>query len=197
MNPYDVLLLPGWQDSGPEHWQSRWETLHGYERVTQHDWMRPLRGDWIARLEEVLLQRTEPALLVAHSLGCLLVAAWAAHSSNTHLVKGALLVAPGDAERDELRPVLASWSPIPLQALPFKSILVGSRNDPYCGAERARQFASAWGCDFVDYGERGHINAESGLAAWPEGHQWLRRLDQCGTELAGSSAKFQAGWEQR
>ncbi len=181
MNSHDVLLLPGWQDSGPQHWQSRWETLHGYQRVTQHDWMRPLRGDWIARLEEVLLQRGEPALLVAHSLGCLLVAAWAAHSGNTQLVKGALLVAPGDAERDELRPILASWSPIPLQPLPFKSILVGSRNDPYCAAERARQFATAWGSDFIDYGERGHINAESGLGPWTEGHAWLHRLNPLGT----------------
>ncbi|WP_204314112.1 alpha/beta hydrolase, partial [Klebsiella aerogenes] len=24
-----VLLLPGWQNSGPDHWQSRWERLHG------------------------------------------------------------------------------------------------------------------------------------------------------------------------
>ncbi|MDP3616254.1 MAG: alpha/beta hydrolase [Rhodoferax sp.] len=188
MNPQDVLLLPGWQNSGLEHWQSQWETLHGYERVMQHDWLRPLRGDWIARLEEVLLLRSEPALLVAHSLGCLLVAAWAAHSGNTHLVSAALLVAPGDAEREELRPVLSSWSPIPLQALPFKSILVGSRNDSYCAAERARQFASAWGCDFIDYGQRGHINAESGLGSWAEGHAWLRRLDQGAAELKSHSA---------
>ncbi len=193
MNRYDVLLLPGWQNSGPEHWQSQWEVMHGYQRVTQHDWMRPLRGDWIARLEEVLLQRSEPALLVAHSLGCLLVAAWAAHSSNTHLVKAALLVAPGDAERDELRPVLASWSPIPLQPLPFKSILVGSRNDPYCGVERARQFASAWGCDFIDYGQRGHINAESGLGPWAEGHAWLHRLKQLGTTLKVHPADIHEG----
>ncbi|RZI94330.1 MAG: alpha/beta hydrolase, partial [Rubrivivax sp.] len=33
-----VLLLPGWQNSGPDHWQSRWERLHGDERVEQHDW---------------------------------------------------------------------------------------------------------------------------------------------------------------
>ena len=39
-----VLTLPGWQGSGPEHWQSRWEALHGFIRVEQHDWMRPLRG---------------------------------------------------------------------------------------------------------------------------------------------------------
>ena len=40
-----VLLLPGWQGSGPDHWQSRWEQLHGHLRVEQHDWQRPLRGE--------------------------------------------------------------------------------------------------------------------------------------------------------
>ena len=45
MHPASVLTLPGWQSSGPAHWQSRWEALHGYVRVEQHDWMRPLRGD--------------------------------------------------------------------------------------------------------------------------------------------------------
>ena len=103
MDSANVLILPGWQDSGPEHWQSRWEGEHGYRRVRQHDWMRPLRGDWIARLEDVLLRCREPAVLVAHRLGCLLVAAWAATSRNQQLVKAALLVAPGDAECEELR----------------------------------------------------------------------------------------------
>ena len=176
MSDPKVLLLPGWQNSGPNHWQSHWESLYGYERVEQHDWTRPLRGDWITRLEEVVLDSTAPVLLVAHSMGCLLVAAWSAHSRNTHRVSAALLVAPGDAEREELRPILTSWSPIPLQRPPFKSVLVGSRNDPYCSEERARQFASAWGSDYVDYGSHGHINAESGLGHWPDGHALLRQL---------------------
>jgi len=178
MNAPNILILPGWQNSGPEHWQSRWERLHGYRRLDQHDWMRPLRGDWIARLEDVLLQNSEPAILVAHSVGCLLVAAWAAHSRNAHLISGALLVAPGDADREELRPVLASWSPIPLQRLPFVSTLVGSRNDPYCTQARARQFASAWGSDYIDAGQLGHINAESGIGDWPAGHELLHRFDR-------------------
>ncbi|WP_114972047.1 RBBP9/YdeN family alpha/beta hydrolase [Rhodoferax ferrireducens] len=176
MTTSTVLILPGWQNSGPAHWQSLWQAAHGYERVEQHDWLRPLRGDWIARLEDVLLQQKEPVVLVAHSLGCLLVAAWAAHSRNTHMVQAALLVAPGDAEREDMRPVLASWSPIPLQPLPFKSILVGSRNDPYCSLERAKAFASAWGADFVDAGAQGHLNAESGLGDWPQGQALLRQL---------------------
>ena len=51
-----VLILPGWQNSGPGHWQTRWEQRHGDLRVEQHEWMRPLRGDWMTRLEEVLLK---------------------------------------------------------------------------------------------------------------------------------------------
>lgn len=178
MNPVNVLILPGWQNSGPDHWQSLWELEHGYRRVEQHDWMRPLRGDWVARLEDVLLQSDEPAVLVAHSLGCLLAAAWAEHSRNTHLVKAALLVAPGDSEGEELSTVLISWAPMPLKKLPFKSILIGSRNDQYCSIKRAHQFAKAWGADFIDYEERGHINAATGLGAWPHGHQILTQLKE-------------------
>ena len=54
--PVRVLLLPGWQDSGTAHWQSRWEALHGFRRVQQDDWLWPRRGDWLARLDEVLLE---------------------------------------------------------------------------------------------------------------------------------------------
>ncbi|MCW5257183.1 serine hydrolase family protein [Verminephrobacter aporrectodeae subsp. tuberculatae] len=177
MKPSDVLLLPGWQNSGPGHWQSLWETRHGYRRVEQHDWIHPLRGDWTARLEETVVDAGGPVLLVAHSLGCILSAWWAAHSANACRVQGALLVAPGDVERpDLLGAQLPGWAPIALRALPFASVLVGSRNDPYCSFERARSLARAWGADFVDCGERGHINTESGLGDWDEGHGWLQRL---------------------
>jgi len=176
MTKPSILLLPGWQNSGPKHWQSRWEVVHGFERIEQHDWLRPLRGDWISRLEDVLLERKGPTVLVAHSLGCLLVAAWAAHSRHTHRVSGALLVAPGDVEREALRPVLTSWSPVALQPLAFKSILVASHNDPFCSFERAQTFAHAWGSEFVDMGFQGHLNAESGLGDWPQGLQLLNTL---------------------
>jgi predicted alpha/beta hydrolase family esterase len=176
MKPSNVLLLPGWQDSGPQHWQSLWQQRHGYVRVEQHDWIGPLRGDWVARLEEMVLTCDEPAVLVAHSLGCILIAAWAAHSKNTHRVKAALLVAPGDPERADIREMLPGWSPIELRALPFPSVLLASRDDPFCEFERARLFGYAWGSQFMDYGPCGHINADSGLASWPEGHVLLQDL---------------------
>jgi predicted alpha/beta hydrolase family esterase len=176
VKPSNVLILPGWENSGPQHWQSLWEKRHGYVRVEQHDWITPLRGDWVARLEEMVLSRDEPAVLVAHSLGCILTAAWAALSRNTHRVKAALLVAPGDVERPEVRELLPSWSPIELGPLPFPAVLLASRDDPYCAFERARLFAHAWNAQFMDYGDCGHINADSGLASWPEGHVLLQDL---------------------
>ena len=171
-----VLVLPGWQNSGPGHWQSRWQTLYGYRRVEQHDWMRPLRGDWIARLEEELLACTGPAVLVAHSLGCIQTAAWAAHSRNPARVKAALLVAPPDVEREDLRQVLPGWSPIERQHLPFASIVVASSDDPYGGADHARLLAAQWGSALHAIGPRGHINADSGLGDWPEGRDLLHAL---------------------
>lgn len=171
-----VLLLPGWQNSGPGHWQSRWEALYGDLRVEQHDWMRPLRGDWSAQLEEAVLAARGPVLLAAHSLGCILTAAWAAHSRNTAKVQGALLVAPGDVEREDLRQQIPGWAPIVRQPLPFAATLVGSTNDPYCSFERAQGLARDWGARFVDLGPHGHINAESGLADWAQGREWLMEL---------------------
>ena len=176
MSPDHVLVLPGWQSSGPDHWQSRWESLHGYTRVQQHDWLSPLRGDWITRLEDVVMSREGPVVLVAHSLGCILTAAWATLSRNVHRVQAALLVAPGDVERPELQAPLRSWSPIAMQTLPFPSVLVASRSDPYCHFERAQDLARAWGSRLVDTGPAGHLNADSNLGDWPEGHAHLQAL---------------------
>ena len=101
---------------------------------------------------------------------------WASVTRNPQLVAGALLVAPGDPEREELRVPLRSWSPVVRQTLPFPSILLGSHDDPYCSFERAQGFAQSWGSTFVDYGQRGHINAESGLGDWPEGLELLAQV---------------------
>jgi uncharacterized protein len=171
-----VLLLPGWLDSGPDHWQSRWEAVHSDTRVTQDDWLWPKRGDWMARLEEVLLASDTPALLAAHSLGCQLVAAWAAHSQHTARVRGALLVAPPDIERDDMPPNLVPWRPIVRRPLPFAALAVTSSDDPYCASKRAAQMTRDWGAERIDIGAQGHINGESGLGDWPEGRALLERL---------------------
>lgn len=171
-----VLLLPGWLDSDPPHWQSRWEALHGDTRVVQDDWQWPRRGDWMARLEDVVLGLDAPAVLVAHSLGCQLVAAWAAHTRHADRVRAALLVAPPDVEREDMPPQLHTWRPIARERLRFASLAVVSQDDPYCDPARAAAMVAAWGSELVSVGPRGHINGESGLGDWPEGRALLDSL---------------------
>ena len=171
-----VLILPGWQDSGPAHWQSRWQALHGFERVQQADWHWPRRGDWMAQLEEAVLADPRPTALVAHSLGCQLVAAWAAHTRNARHIRGALLVAPPDTARADMPPQLATWRAIVREPLPFPALVLHSSDDPFCEAGRAQAMAADWGLLAVSLGAAGHVNADTGLGDWPEGLAWLRRV---------------------
>jgi predicted alpha/beta hydrolase family esterase len=171
-----VLLVPGWKGSGIDHWQTVWEQRYGFCRVEQHNWMRPLRGDWVARLEDVVLTQTQPCVLVAHSLGCMLVASWATYSRNTNKVKAALLVAPADTESTLLQGSIHGWSGIQVKKLPFKSRVIASGNDPFCSFSKAQSFAQGWGADFTDAGLIGHINHDSGLGDWTLGYEILKQV---------------------
>jgi predicted alpha/beta hydrolase family esterase len=171
-----VLVLPGYGDSGPAHWQTLWEARHGYTRVVQADWLAPQRDDWVRTLEHAVRHAPPPVTLVAHSLGCILVAHWA-RSGTVERVGGALLVAPPDVDEiHHLLPEVESFAPVPLDRLPFRSIVVASTTDPYVTAERARGMADGWGATFVDIGDAGHVNAESNLGDWPDGHRLLDQL---------------------
>jgi uncharacterized protein len=180
-----VFLLPGWLDSGPSHWQSHWEATHGYTRVQQHDWQRPLRGDWTARLQEVIVNHAavqqRSVVLVAHSLGCHLVAAWAAASRHTCVVRGALLVAPPDVTRADLPPDLYNWRRPVLNKLPFPSVCVVSSDDPFSSLDAGHRIATAWGARCIEAGAKGHINGDSGLGDWPAGHAMV--LDLLGSHI--------------
>lgn len=171
-----ILLLPGWQDSGDGHWQTRWEVVHGDERVRQHDWLWPRRGDWMAQLEEAVLADERPVVLVAHSLGNHLVSSWTDHSRLVGRVQAALLVAPPDLERPQVPPQLFNWRPMRLPRLPFPALTVYSEDDPWCTPERARWLAAQWGVPSRSIGARGHVNHDSGLGDWPEGRAWLQAL---------------------
>ena len=119
-----------------------------------------------------------PALLAAHSLGCHLVAGWAAHSRHTARVQGALLVAPPDLDQADTPPQLFNWRPMRRQRLPFAAHLVYSEDDPFCSPPRARALAADWGAEATTLGATGHINGESGLGDWPQGRAWLPKLAQ-------------------
>ena len=171
-----VLILPGWQGTGHERWQMNWGRRYGFVVVEQNDWQRPRRGDWLARLDETVVDTPGPIVLVAHGLGCILLAAWAAFSQHAYRVQGALLVAPSDVETPELKERLPGWQPIVRQPLPFQSILVGSQNDPHCREVRAHALAGDWGAHWMNLGAAGNINADTALGDWPEGHALLQTL---------------------
>ena len=170
----EVLILPGYQDSGPEHWQSLWEQKHGLTRVVQRDWENPERDEWVATLDRAIAATPGAPVLVAHSLGCLAVVHWAGrHRAPVH---GALLVAPPDVERPDFLPAARSFGPIPLVPLPFPSVVVASADDPFADLSRARHFARAWGSELVEVGAAGHINTAAGFGPWPEGERLLDQL---------------------
>jgi len=166
----DILIVPGWNNSGPGHWQSRWEArMQTARRVDLGDWDAPVRSTWVDALVAAVAATTRPALLVAHSLGVLTVA-HAAPRFGAGRVAGAFLVAPPDLEQQP-RPaeIDPAFLPIPKVPLPFPSVLVHSNSDPYCQVSRALEFARAWGSETADAGDAGHINTASGHGPWPEG----------------------------
>ncbi|MEU4114941.1 alpha/beta hydrolase [Kitasatospora sp. NPDC028055] len=175
------LVLPGYQNSGPEHWQTRWEAAdpETFRRVEQADWDHPDRTDWVARVDAAVAAAAAdgPVVLVAHSLGCVTAADWAAGASagRTAAVRGALLVAPADVDHADI-PELLGFRPVTLERFPFPTVVVSSTDDPWITPERAREFAWAWGSRYVEPGAYGHLNADSGLGDWPEGRKLLAEL---------------------
>ena len=172
------FTVPGVTNSSPQHWQSLWEAQFPgkFRRIEQANWDTPTCGDWIETIEnEVQKSKPENVVLIAHSLGCTTVAHWARAFGTK--IKGALLVAPSDVEAESYTFDTKGFAPISLDKLPFKSIVAASENDEYVSLERAKQFADAWGSDFVNVGAKGHINANAGFGEWREGLEFLKSLD--------------------
>jgi predicted alpha/beta hydrolase family esterase len=145
-----VLILPGLFNSGETHWQSQWEhQFSDFHRVAQDDWETPVADDWVMRLNEKIAEADGEVVLVAHSLACTLIALWAQLYPKSNKVRGALLVAPSDTEADSYPSGTKGFVPMPMQRLPFPTIMVASRDDPYVSQDRVKAFSSAWGSDLI------------------------------------------------
>jgi predicted alpha/beta hydrolase family esterase len=164
-----MVLMPGLHNSGERHWQSLWQRRYDdMERVEQEDWDHPQLETWSRRLDQVLAADPRPTLVLAHSFGCL--ATVYSLARDTGHIAGALLVAPADPDRFGVGHLL------PQHALNCTTVLIASANDPWMSLSRAAAWARHWDSQFINIGDAGHINADSGLGDWRYGQAQMRRL---------------------
>ncbi len=165
----DILIIPGLGKSGPDHWQSRWQAkLSSARRVEQSDWEKPDFADWTKRIGDAIEAADKPVILLAHSLG-VIAAVHAAQKHGGKIAGGFLVAPPSERKIEQIAAIDPRFAPVPTAPLPFPSVLVASRDDPYSNFGEAEDMAFAWGSAFADAGFSGHINAESGHGPWPEG----------------------------
>jgi len=192
-NEVDILIIPGYTGAGEDHWQTRWEAkLSAARRVIQAEWSKPVLADWVDALVRAVQNCDKPILLVAHSLG--VPTALHALPQLAGKVCGGFFVAPPDVSNPNIRPKhLMSFGPYPRVPLPFPSIVIASRNDPFCDFATAEKLAQDWHSLFMDAGDSGHLNAESGHGPWPEGlmvfTQFLANLPRPGSRPAETAAE--------
>ena len=170
------FIIPGLGNSGPEHWQTYFESLgDNFYRINQEEWDAPDCETWIDNIDKAIMNfDPSQVVLIGHSLGCTAIAHW--YVKYRRIIKGAMLVAPSDIEAKRYSFTSTGFTPIPLETLPFKSIVVTSANDEWVSIERARYFADAWGSDFINIGDAGHINTLSGHYKWELGLSILKQI---------------------
>jgi predicted alpha/beta hydrolase family esterase len=178
-----VLIVPGLRDHVPQHWQtlvaSRLPRVRTVPAMGRDNLDRAAR---VAAIEEAAATIEGPLILVAHSGGVISTLHWA--RSTRREVRGALLATPADLAwpLPQGYPSLAAldaggWLPVPRQALPFRSIVAASRNDPLASYDRVAAFARSWGSRLVDLGAVGHLNPASGFGEWPQADALIAELD--------------------
>jgi len=179
-SPADIIILPGIGGSGPQHWQSRWqEQQPSMRRFRPDSWDQPELESWLSALDREIAASKRPPLLVAHSLGALLVAHWAKHAIAP--VAGAFLVAIPDPDSPVFPREAPTFHHPPTAVLPFPSLIVASTDDPYGSTDYAHSCGRQWGARVVVAGALGHINVASGIGDWPWGKALFR-------DFAGSHA---------
>ncbi len=161
----DLLFVPDLGSLADDHWQNRWRerlsTARSVGSMRDHD----LEAS-IAAIVDGANRATRPIFFVAHSVGALAVAHAAPQMAGLD-VRGALLAAPPS---DESLATLIGYSrPSPRAPLRWPSLLIASRTDPWATIEQSRALAQSWGAEFVDAGESGRLDANSGHGPWPDG----------------------------
>jgi predicted alpha/beta hydrolase family esterase len=183
MSGVRILILHGWQGSGPEHWQTllaeRMRAAgHHVQYPSLPDCDLPCPDRWgVAFREEIARLADGPGerVVCAHSLGCVLWLREAARLTPGQRVDRVALVAPPcpGAEVPELAgfyPTGAERDAVAAAAVATR--LVCSEDDGYCPGGAARVWGAPLALPVDLLAGAGHINVEAGFGAWPEIEQW-------------------------
>ncbi len=175
-----TLLIPGLDGSPAPHWQYWWAATDPTALVVeQNSWSDPTPEAWLTEIAAATLIHPD-AVLVGHSLGAVAIARLLAGWPQLR-IGGAILVAPAEPSRSNRT---RGFGRIPEVSLDVPAIVAASRNDPWMDQERARDLSEVWGADFIDMGEAGHINVDSGYGPWPEGRALRDLLWPMGGSMA-------------
>jgi len=172
------INIPGLHNSDKYHWQSCLESNKPDEfyRVEQKNWDEPDCETWIDKIEQDLKNKNYSDLvLIGHSIGCMAIVKW--FEKFGHEIKGALLVAPSDSEKEGYPVYIKGFTPIPKSKLPFTTILVASTDDHVTSLDRSKEFADNWGSKLIILEGAGHIEAKSGFGNWPLSNELIRELE--------------------
>jgi predicted alpha/beta hydrolase family esterase len=170
-----LVIVPGLHGSGAEHWQSWLQgQVEGAVRVEQDAWSEPDLERWSDRVAQVVdALGPGPHVLVAHSFGCL---ATLLASTRRPAWRGSRLLMVAPAEPDKF----GVAHRLPQAPLALDSCLVGSDNDPWMSASKAHAWAQRWDSDWINLGNAGHINVDSGYGPFALARDWtlhaLRKL---------------------
>ncbi|ERP30874.1 RBBP9/YdeN family alpha/beta hydrolase [Chitinivibrio alkaliphilus] len=169
-----ILTLPGLGGSPPTHWQSLWEKKHGYRRIEQNPWDHVSFPHWAEKTVHTLSTLHDtPIVLIAHSMGTHVAARIASDPDLS--VGGLFLVAPPDLTSPLLRGKISGFS-TRVRPLSIPVEVHISTDDPYSSVETARAFAASLGGSTVFHRNGGHLNADSGIGFWSEGHACFKNF---------------------
>jgi hypothetical protein len=177
-----IVIVYGYDGSGPQHWQ-RW--LEGELRARDvalqfpelPEPTAPQKDAWVAGLADIVATSPTAVTFVCHSLGC-----WAVdhllNERGADNIEAALLVAPPSPHllfepvESFLPPPRnrAAWAPIA-----SRSLVVGSDDDDFASADELTQSAEQLGVPVQLLSGAGHINTASGFGPWPLALEWLQR----------------------
>jgi len=171
-----ISIIPGINNSGPQHWQSYWQQKYGFERIEQEEWDQPVFEKWNENLvQSIESNKSEKNnILIAHSLGCLLTIKALPEIQN--YISGLFLVAVPDPARAFFDGPLKTFRGIPEKNLSIPGYLVYSENDEFSTIDFSVKQGKLWGLKTINAGSIGHINSDSNLGEWEEGYELFSRL---------------------